>query len=94
MALLSEAPSLSIHFLQPGFKNSLREKLYQLCGCGGILIDIDLQQPGPLWSDKMAQSYAAADTDENRGHFLADLAFVNMLPCPSCQYSTAGSEIE
>jgi len=27
-----------------------------------ILIAIDLRQPGPLWSAKLAQSYAAADS--------------------------------
>src|SRR5207247_7173030 len=36
MALLSEAPSLSIQLLWPGFKNSLREKLYQFCGNGAF----------------------------------------------------------
>src|SRR5207247_4401334 len=36
MALLSEAPSLSIQLLCPGFKNSLREKLYQFCGNGAF----------------------------------------------------------
>ena len=40
----------------------MREKLYQFCGSGAFLIAIVLRQPGYLWSDKVAQSFAAADT--------------------------------
>ena len=44
-----------------GFKNSLQEKLYQLCGAGDILIAIDSRRLGPSWSAKMAHSFTAAD---------------------------------
>jgi hypothetical protein len=37
MAVLSEAPSLSIRFLDRGIKNSLQEKFYQLGGASDIL---------------------------------------------------------
>src|SRR2546422_4602220 len=49
------------NFLDPGFKNSLQEKLYQLCGAGDILIAIDSRRLGPSWSAKMAHSFTAAD---------------------------------
>jgi len=51
-----------------GFKNSLQEKLYQLCGAGDILIAIDSRRLGPSWSAKMAHSFTAADT---RNHLQA-----------------------
>src|SRR5213593_3238042 len=38
---------------RPGFKNSLREKLYQLWGAGDILAAINSWRPGPFWSAKM-----------------------------------------
>jgi hypothetical protein len=61
MAVLSEAPSLSIQLLR-GFKNSMRKKLYQFRGGrGDILIAIDSRQSGPRWSAKLAQFFAAAD---------------------------------
>ena len=44
------------------FKNSLRGRLYQLCGAGDILVAINSWRPGPPWSDEMAQSFTAADT--------------------------------
>jgi hypothetical protein len=48
--------------LQPGgFKNSLRGRLYQLCGAGDILAAINSRRLGPFWSAKMAQSFTAAD---------------------------------
>src|SRR5438128_11925473 len=49
------------NFLDPGFKNSLQENLYQLCGAGDILIAIDSRRLGPSWSAKMAHSFTAAD---------------------------------
>src|SRR2546425_12189299 len=49
------------NFLDPGFKNSLQEKLYQRCGAGDILIAIDSRRLGPSWSAKMAHSFTAAD---------------------------------
>src|SRR5438132_13578116 len=59
------------NFLDPGFKNSLQEKLYQLCGAGDILIAIDSRRLGPSWSAKMAHSFTAADNRNPwrpRGH--------------------------
>src|SRR6266566_10123318 len=47
------------YFFDPGFKNSLREKLYQLCGNGDTLIAIDSRRPGLFWSAKVALSFAA-----------------------------------
>src|SRR2546422_3588704 len=51
----------AIPLFDPGFKNSLQEKLYQLYGAGDILIAIDSRRRGPLWSAKMAHSLTAAD---------------------------------
>jgi hypothetical protein len=48
--------------LHTGFKNSLRGKLYQLCGTGDILAAVKSWRPGPLWSAKAAHSFAAADS--------------------------------
>src|SRR5437867_4832764 len=50
------------YFFDPGFKNSLREKLYQLCGNGDTLIAIDSRRPGLFWSAKVALSFAATGT--------------------------------
>src|SRR5437867_12262468 len=47
------------YFFDPGFKNSLREKLYQLCGNGDTLIAIDSRRPGLFWSANVALSFAA-----------------------------------
>jgi hypothetical protein len=38
------------------------DKLYQLCGAGDILVAINLWRSGPSWSDEMAHSFAATDT--------------------------------
>ena len=46
---------------RPGFKNSLRGKLYQLCGAGDIFIAINSWRLGPFWSAEMAHSFAATD---------------------------------
>src|SRR5436189_5525178 len=55
------------YFFDPGFKNSLREKLYQLCGNGDTLIAIDSRRPGLFWSAKVALSFAATGSrDANR----------------------------
>src|SRR5213593_2078871 len=56
------------YFFDPGFKNSLREKLYQLCGNGDTLIAIDSRRPGLFWSAKVALSFAATGIppDERR----------------------------
>jgi len=48
---------------RPGFKNSLRGKLYQLCGAGDIFIAINSWRLGPFWSAEMAHSFAATDTE-------------------------------
>jgi len=47
---------------RPGFKNSLRGKLYQLCGAGDIFIAINSWRLGPFWSAEMAHSFAATDS--------------------------------
>src|SRR5437870_620363 len=52
------------YFFDPGFKNSLREKLYQLCGNGDTLIAIDSRRPGLFWSAKVALSFAATGTPD------------------------------
>src|SRR5437016_6691148 len=52
------------YFFDPGFKNSLREKLYQLCGNGDTLIAIDSRRPGLFWSAKVALSFAATGRNE------------------------------
>ena len=53
-----------LSFFDRVFKNSLRGKTLSILWEWRILIAIDLRQPGPLWSAKLAQSYAAADSEE------------------------------
>jgi hypothetical protein len=48
--------------LQPGFKNSLRGKLYQLCAVGDTFIAINSWRRVPFWSADVAQFFAATDT--------------------------------
>src|SRR5437867_154231 len=45
-----------------GFQELTAGKTLSILREWRILIAIDLRQPGPLWSAKLAQSYAAADT--------------------------------
>ena len=54
-----------LSFFDRVFKNSLRGKTLSILWEWRILIAIDLRQPGPLWSAKLAQSYAAADTSRH-----------------------------
>jgi len=61
-----------------GFKNSLQEKLYQLCGAGDILIAIDSRRLGPSWSAEMAHSFTAADTNYSQNHELPICSWVNL----------------
>src|SRR5436309_3449113 len=51
-----------------GFQELTAGKTLSILREWRILIAIDLRQPGPLWSAKLAQSYAAADTFQ----FLSD----------------------
>ena len=48
-----------------GFQELTAGKTLSILREWRILIAIDLRQPGPLWSAKLAQSYAAADTYEH-----------------------------
>src|SRR6266700_6298308 len=47
-----------------GFQELTARKTLSILQEWRILIAIDLRQPGPLWSAKLAQSYAAADSEE------------------------------
>src|SRR5437667_5278908 len=46
-----------------GFQELTAGKTLSILREWRILIAIDLRQPGPLWSAKLAQSYAAADNE-------------------------------
>src|SRR5881628_44835 len=71
----------AIPLFDPGFKNSLQEKLYQLYGAGDILIAIDSRRRGPLWSAKMAHSLTAADSfqTKERVHPLGNGVFLSFI---------------
>src|SRR3989441_2406572 len=49
-----------------GFQELTAGKTLSILREWRILIAIDLRQPGPLWSAKLAQSYAAADSPAGR----------------------------
>src|SRR2546427_12983944 len=56
-AFINDSASLT------GFQELTAGKTLSILREWRILIAIDLRQPGPLWSAKLAQSYAAADTE-------------------------------
>src|SRR5213596_2098121 len=69
-----------------GFQELTAGKTLSILREWRILIAIDLRQPGPLWSAKLAQSYAAADTSNFcacYGKRSMPRRFVRMKPCRS-----------
>src|SRR5437773_3898711 len=65
-----------------GFQELTAGKTLSILREWRILIAIDLRQPGPLWSAKLAQSYAAADRNwQNHSVYLPEIRLMISRHC-------------
>src|SRR5438876_641923 len=76
-----------------GFQELTAGKTLSILREWRILIAIDLRQPGPLWSAKLAQSYAAADIVHSYRNSFHIAKYITVTGCPYLSQRLSGESL-